>query len=371
MKNYIRLPNAKQQHLIYDNVQIVAPSALPATRPAAMKWRCLVLALCAISMLVGLFVLVPALYGRQLAQRSGAASYHGFCAVPYDMADMDEAMLQDIRSVSMENLMAAAERGDLLRYDDNNDDDDDFGGNRSGGNSEETARRDSDGDGLVDAKDMMVERLLRSLFMERFDVGTPFEIREGDDGLPLQSHFDFMRPDDDDFVDPLRLYEPAQQRVVEKSLNASEPIIDEGYLRVTVPRFRDGRNGRFLHDFRFNQSLIVDKEQSHCFVMPMDRSTVMEPRSLQELIVKLNDGSFVIDTEVVRRNMYVVMPALSDLSGIAPRILKECTNMSIYRLEEKTGHGERMKILYTTIWATSNTGTNCQLPFFFDNQYSV
>lgn len=300
-----------------------------------VKWRYFWYAIFFVGLPVGFFLVVPRVMNIIPPANSQNGNYHGFCAVPYDISDMDQAMLHDIRSVSMENLMAAAERDDLLRFADESPDYDEDNNSASS----KQLRRDSDGDGDIDTTDMMVERLLRNIFMERFDVGTPFELRDDENTEQMRSRIALLDDDDEDDMYTKQVTgEPVHE--VERNKNADGPVIDEGFSRVTVPRFRDGRNGRFLHDFRYNQSLIVDKEQSHCFVMPLDRTTVLEPRSLQELIVKLNDGSYIIDTEIVRRNMYVVMPALSDLSEIAPRILKECMNMSIYRLEEKIGNGE-------------------------------
>lgn len=114
---------------------------------------------------------------------------------------------------------------------------------------------------------------------------------------------------------------------------------DEGFARVTVPTFRDGRSGRFLHDFKYNQSLIVDKTEANCFIMPLDRETVLKPRNMQDLIEKMNEGYYNIDTGVLRKNMRVVTPALEDTSSVAPRIVHECQGMDMYRLERFTGRG--------------------------------
>lgn len=122
---------------------------------------------------------------------------------------------------------------------------------------------------------------------------------------------------------------------------------DGGHVMVSVPRFRDGRRGRFLHDFTYNQSLIVDRSKAHCFVMPLDHATVMKPRNMLDMIVKMNEGYYNIDTNVVRKNMRVVLPALNDTSALAPRILNECEHMEIFRLEPITGRGK---------WMTTETG---------------
>lgn len=109
---------------------------------------------------------------------------------------------------------------------------------------------------------------------------------------------------------------------------------DENYSKIDVPIFRGQRQGRFLHDFKFNQSGIIDKDSGRCFLMPLDRETVLPPKSLRDLIEKMWNGYYNINTNTVRKNMRVITPELQDLSDVSPRITKECEDMKIYRLEK-------------------------------------
>lgn len=109
---------------------------------------------------------------------------------------------------------------------------------------------------------------------------------------------------------------------------------DENYSKIDVPVFRGQRQGRFLHDFKFNQSGIIDRENGRCFLMPLDRETVLPPKSLRDLIEKMWNGYYNINTNTVRKNMRVITPELTDLSDVSPRITKECEDMKIYRLEK-------------------------------------
>lgn len=109
---------------------------------------------------------------------------------------------------------------------------------------------------------------------------------------------------------------------------------DENYSKITVPDFRDGRRGRFLHDFKNNQSSIIDKDTGRCFVMPLDRGTVLPPSSLYDLVTKMWNGYYDIDTDTVRQNFQVITPAVSDTSNISPRISNECRGMRIYMLDK-------------------------------------
>lgn len=109
---------------------------------------------------------------------------------------------------------------------------------------------------------------------------------------------------------------------------------EENYSKIDVPLFRGQRPARFLHDFKFNQSGIIDSASKRCFVMPLDRETVLPPQSLRDLIQKMQIGYYNIDTSVVKKTMRVVQPELTDYTDVSPRITKECNDMKIYQLEK-------------------------------------
>uniref|UniRef100_A0A1A9WW17 Integral membrane protein 2 n=1 Tax=Glossina brevipalpis TaxID=37001 RepID=A0A1A9WW17_9MUSC len=107
----------------------------------------------------------------------------------------------------------------------------------------------------------------------------------------------------------------------------------ESYAKVDVPDFKDSRRGRFMHDFKENQSAIIDSTANRCFIMPLDRETVLPPENFVDLMKKMVSGYYNIDTERVRRTMRVVTPPITDLSTISERIANECYDMRIYKLE--------------------------------------
>lgn len=121
---------------------------------------------------------------------------------------------------------------------------------------------------------------------------------------------------------------------------------NEKYEKIDVPDFRDGRSGRFIHDFNNNFTGIVDNTGERCFVMPLDRATVLPPRDLYDLIIKMWKGYYRVDTMVVRQNMRVVTPPVSDKSTVGPYIAQECKNMTVYKLEKYVGGGRYFQINY-------------------------
>lgn len=226
--------------------------------------------------------------GRQQQQALG---YHGFCAVPYGSGsgvvdDFDRTFMDEMTGIDRGLNMQAVVNAALAA-------------------ESELQRERGVADGPV------------PFFMEEFELG---------EGLIDESG-----------------------EIQEIGSGNSDSGMDEGFSRISIPSFRDGRSGSFLHDFKYNQSLIVDRERRHCFVMPLDRETVLKPRNMYDLILKMNSGFYNIDTEVLRKNMRVVLPPLDDTADVAPRIRKECQLMEIFRLEPFTGRGE-WDALWSLMW---------------------
>lgn len=116
--------------------------------------------------------------------------------------------------------------------------------------------------------------------------------------------------------------------------------MEENVSKIEVPDFRDGRAGRFLHDFQNNETAIIDQGSRRCFVMPLDRDSILPPQSMADLIRKMYQGYYDIDTSTVRKQMRVVTPALDDLSMISPKIESACQSMNVYRLEKYVSGGK-------------------------------
>lgn len=112
---------------------------------------------------------------------------------------------------------------------------------------------------------------------------------------------------------------------------------ENSYEKIDVPDFRNGRNGRFIHDFNTNYTGIIDVTGSRCFVMPLNRVNTLPPSSLFDLLHKMWDGYYRVNTDVVRQTMRVVTPPISDTTEIGQYIASECQDMPIYKLEKYVG----------------------------------
>lgn len=121
-----------------------------------------------------------------------------------------------------------------------------------------------------------------------------------------------------------------------------------------MPEFGDGRVGRFIHDFKNNQTGIVDESKRRCFIMPLDRNITMAPKSMADLIQKLYAGYYEVNTTAIRKNMRVVTPAIEDMSTVSPKVQDICSDMAIYRLEPFVSGGDIFFQLQSSIFTRSH-----------------
>uniref|UniRef100_A0A6B2EIH2 Integral membrane protein 2 n=1 Tax=Phlebotomus kandelakii TaxID=1109342 RepID=A0A6B2EIH2_9DIPT len=181
--------------------------------------------------------------------------------------------------------------------------------------------------GLVDNRTMM---LFNSKFRYEDNEDLPLLSRAmaffGSNNQPMHERIDDFRYD-------IEEEEKMAQKFLKEELEL-DLSDEESYARIDVPDFKNGRPGRFLHDFKYNQSGIIDAENRRCFVMPLDREIVLPPRSMRDLVVRIWNGYYDIDTNVIRKEMRVVIPEIEDVSTVAPTIYNECKNMKIFRLEK-------------------------------------
>lgn len=74
--------------------------------------------------------------------------------------------------------------------------------------------------------------------------------------------------------------------------------------------------------------------------MPLNRSVVLPPRSLIDMINKMDNGYYDVNINLIKQNMVAVLPALQDYSKLSIHIIKECLNFSIYELKKVNRTGK-------------------------------
>lgn len=113
---------------------------------------------------------------------------------------------------------------------------------------------------------------------------------------------------------------------------------NEHYEKIDVPDFRGGRQGRFIHDFSINKTGIIDIDGESCFVMPLNRQTVLPPRNMYDLLRKMYNGYYEVNTQIVRETMKVITPPITDLSVVGTYIARECQDFPTYMLTKVTSN---------------------------------
>jgi len=109
---------------------------------------------------------------------------------------------------------------------------------------------------------------------------------------------------------------------------------EDSYADIKIPDFKDGRRGRFIHDYKNNQTTIIDESANRCFVYPLDYETTLPPKSITDVFMKMRSGYYFPDTSVLRQKMRVLVPELdADDDYISSKTALVCDKMKIYRLE--------------------------------------
>jgi len=130
-------------------------------------------------------------------------------------------------------------------------------------------------------------------------------------------------------------YHDDAQAFMERMLGEFEQNIeidDAGFEKIMVPTIGDTRRATILHDFNINYTAIIDKEQGHCFLMPLNRSLVLPPKDFWDLLVKLNNGYYVPHTNIVREDYRVLTPQITDFTEYGTQIAGECRVYDTYKL---------------------------------------
>lgn len=96
-----------------------------------------------------------------------------------------------------------------------------------------------------------------------------------------------------EFEKPLKDVRTLESEIQEKFFREDIEIQDDeedSYADIKIPDFKDGRRGRFIHDYKNNQTTIVDEDANRCFIYPLDYETTMPPKSIIDVFTKMQTG---------------------------------------------------------------------------------
>ncbi|KAK2714868.1 hypothetical protein QYM36_009160, partial [Artemia franciscana] len=162
-------------------------------------------------------------------------------------------------------------------------------------------------------------------------------------GIYIYQHFSahhLVEGADSDSAELSGLFNEMDKNVVDLQTFFDEMIDidmdDEEAVKIEVPKFGANRQGRFIHDFRFNYTAIVDVTGERCFVAPLDFNLVLAPTSFLDLLMMTVSGYYDRALDVVRETTRVVIPEIEDTEYLGPLINNYCENVPIYKLERIT-----------------------------------
>ncbi|XP_068979421.1 uncharacterized protein [Bombus flavifrons] len=181
--------------------------------------------------------------------------------------------------------------------------------------------KDAVHEGLVADSNLIIQGLRRATEQEAMDI-----MKNIDSGLIIKG---LRRTTDQEAADIAKNVDNIKSFFKERF---EIDLENEHYEKIDVPDFRGGRQGRFVHDFNINKTGIIDIDGQCCFVMPLDRQAVLPPRNMYDLLRKMYNGYYEVDTEIVRKTMKVVTPPISDLSVVGTYIARECQDLPTYML---------------------------------------
>jgi len=116
--------------------------------------------------------------------------------------------------------------------------------------------------------------------------------------------------------------------------DAFEIDLNEDNYEKINPLLPLGNSARFIHDFSANVTGIVDVENKRCYVMPLNRNAVLPPKSLHDLLSKMSNGYYAVDTRNVMHNMRVIQPAIKNIVEYGIYITKYCADYQTFKLEK-------------------------------------
>ncbi|XP_077319362.1 integral membrane protein 2A [Lithobates pipiens] len=106
------------------------------------------------------------------------------------------------------------------------------------------------------------------------------------------------------------------------------------FINVPVPSFADGDSAAIVHDFDRLLTAYLDLQIQKCYIINLNTSVVLPPRSLLDLFMKLASGSYLPQTYLVSEEL-VVTEKIDDLSELGIFIYQHCVGRETYRLQRR------------------------------------
>lgn len=111
--------------------------------------------------------------------------------------------------------------------------------------------------------------------------------------------------------------------------------------KIQVSKLGDFSRATIVHDFDLNLTAIADRDNEQCFVLPLDRQSVIPPKNMFDLIIKMQTGYYKPDVLMIEKQFNVELPAITNIDQFGPYIKSDCSKFTTWRLVEKPQRSKR------------------------------
>ncbi|XP_060113042.1 integral membrane protein 2A-like [Heteronotia binoei] len=105
-------------------------------------------------------------------------------------------------------------------------------------------------------------------------------------------------------------------------------------IDIPVPNLSDGYPAAIIHDFNRLLTAYLDLQLGNCYVIPLDTSVVLPPRNLINLFAKLEAGSLLPQTYLIREEVFVT-EEIENVSDLGVFIHRFCAGRGTFRLQRR------------------------------------
>ncbi|RVE64707.1 hypothetical protein OJAV_G00128940 [Oryzias javanicus] len=110
--------------------------------------------------------------------------------------------------------------------------------------------------------------------------------------------------------------------------------LNDNYEKITVPHFGGSDPADIIHDFQRGLTAYHDIALDKCYVIELNTTIVMPPRSLWELLVNVKKGTYLPQTYIIHEEM-VVTGKVHNMRQLGPFIYRLCNGKETYRLSRR------------------------------------
>uniref|UniRef100_UPI00398F852E integral membrane protein 2Bb n=1 Tax=Pristiophorus japonicus TaxID=55135 RepID=UPI00398F852E len=127
--------------------------------------------------------------------------------------------------------------------------------------------------------------------------------------------------------------EVASYQLIEEKIRILE---DDGVelMTVLVPEFDDGDPADIVHDFHRGLTAYLDLTLNKCYVIPLNSSIVMPPRSLFELLINIKAGTYLPQSYLIHEEM-VVTDRIENVDELGYFISRLCRGKETFKLQRR------------------------------------